>query len=235
MRMTGMGGMNNNTMNMSSSGIADGMIMGKYLLHADNILAPKEQWTGIFGATIPLGSIDKKDKNQNLLPYAMQLGSGTIDPFIGIQYGKNINPLWIGGTLKYKTPLENNKNGYRLGNEFKYDLYAIYQINPTFTFELLLEGKNTEKISGEVDTSISQTMGMYKNLNWDPTNTGSHVTFISAGIQWKPIDKLIIGLDYGVPIYESYNGMQLNNGSKIVLSALYELPTSGSKRHDSQK
>ena len=76
---------------MESDGIGDIMLMGKYRLYTDDPDIPKSQVSLFMGLSLPTGSISEKNSKHplatrqgELLPYAMQLGSGSFDPSIGL-------------------------------------------------------------------------------------------------------------------------------------------------------
>ena len=75
------------------------------------------------GASFPTGSINEKDdtpagENQ-ILPYPMQIGSGTFDLLPGITYlGQSGKGSW-GAQALTTLRLGKNDNGYRLGNKYQ--------------------------------------------------------------------------------------------------------------------
>ena len=86
---------------MKSDGFADTMLMAKYLLHADDPLIPTSQFSLFAGLSLPTGSITERNaehplamRKRELLPYGMQLGSGTWDPTLGLLYQGSSSPLW---------------------------------------------------------------------------------------------------------------------------------------------
>lgn len=88
---------------METDGLADAMLMGKYRLFTDDNLVPTQQLSMIIGASLPTGSIYEKLDNHpmamnngRLQPFGMQLGSGTIDPIVGLTYSGSRSPFWYG-------------------------------------------------------------------------------------------------------------------------------------------
>ena len=143
---------------MESDGIADTMVMAKYRLFADDPLIPKRQASLFLGLSLPTGSIDEKNDNhpvpvrQNeLLPYGMQLGSGTFDPSVGLLYQASESPWWWGVNGVYTARLYDNKRDYRLGDEFRLDGYAMYQFKPDWLLQAQLNGHYQGRIDGEMD------------------------------------------------------------------------------------
>lgn len=88
---------------MTSSGIGDITLLGKYRLYANDNLVPTKQAAVLFGLSLPTGDIHKKftnntvaNQNGTILPFKMQLGSGTVDPIIGLTYQGSRDPFWWG-------------------------------------------------------------------------------------------------------------------------------------------
>jgi len=85
---------------MESSGLGDLKLIGKYRLYADDHLVPTQQLSVMFGASVPTGSINKRftenpvpGQNGRLLPFKMQMGSGTFDPMVGLTYQGSRDPF----------------------------------------------------------------------------------------------------------------------------------------------
>ena len=130
---------------MKSEGMADTMIMTKYRLFTDDPLIPKSQFSLMLGLSLPTGSIDEKNANHPLamrkseqLPYSMQLGSGSFDPSIGLLYQGSSSPLWWGANLIYTGRWYENSREYRLGDEYRFDLYSMYQVRYDTVLQLQL-------------------------------------------------------------------------------------------------
>jgi hypothetical protein len=94
---------------MYSQGIGDTMIMTKSLLYADDYLIPTNQVSLLLGVSVPTGSTDQDEKG-TLLPYSMQLGSGTFDPFIGVLYEGSKTPFWWGANISYLAKIAERRN-----------------------------------------------------------------------------------------------------------------------------
>jgi len=232
---------------MKSSGIADTMIMTKYRLYTDDPLIPKEQVSLLMGLSLPTGSIDERVSNHpvemrrdGLLPYGMQLGSGTYDPTIGVLYQASSSPYWWGANLSYTARLHDNKRDYRLGNEVKLDLYSMYQVRHDFLLQVQLNGLDRGEIQGEADESVSGASARVIKNNpdspfmtpvWDPDYYGKQQISATVGFQWQPTSLQIIDFSFGKPIYTKSSGPQLEEDYKVMLTWYIELPTSKSRRY----
>ena len=236
---------------MESSGLADTMLMGKYRLFTDDPLVPTRQASLMFGLSLPTGSIDEKNtthplamRQGELLPYSMQLGSGTFDPSIGIVYSGSKSPYWWGANAIYTARLYDNERDYRLGNEFRIDLYGMYQMRHDLVAELQLNGSYWGKIRGEMDESVTGASGHaiqndpdspYMTPMWDTDNYGGRKLLATVGLQWQPVPLQIVAFDIGAPLYQHLNGPQLEEKYRLMLTWYIEIPTQGSVRYKQRK
>ena len=240
--MTGMSGFA-----MRSRGLADTMLMTKYRLMANDPLVPTRQASLMMGLNIPTGSIDKRNSNHpvamrqtELLPYGMQLGSGTFDPILGLLYQASSSPWWWGANLTGTFRLYDNQRDYHLGNRFALDLYGMHQVRYDFLLHLQLNGAIQEDIRGEADEAAIGLSG-HSTKN-DPASTvmtplwltdayGGTKVFVSAGFQWQPVHLQIVDLTLQVPVHQDLNGPQLEEDYRVMLTWYKEIPTKGSIRH----
>jgi hypothetical protein len=243
--MQGMTGMTGYT--MESDGFADTMLMGKYLLYADDPLIPTNQISLFTGASLPTGSIDQRNtthplamRQTELLPYGMQLGSGTVDPIFGLLYQGSASPLWWGLNAMYTGRWYDNDRDYRLGDKYRVDAYAMYQLRYDLVAEAQLNYEWSGRIRGEADESLSGASGHAVQGNagspfmtplWDPANYGGSNLFVTLGLQWQPLPLHIINVQVGLPLYRDLNGPQLETDWRVSLTWYVEIPTSKSIRH----
>ncbi|HBC58081.1 MAG TPA: hypothetical protein DCZ03_13025 [Gammaproteobacteria bacterium] len=232
---------------MESDGIADTMIMTKYRLYYDDPLIPKSQVSLFIGLSLPTGSIDEENsshpvtmRQQELLPYGMQLGSGTADPTIGLLYQGSKSPIWWGVNALYTGRFYDNDRDYRLGDEVRLDLYTMYQLSYHLVSEIQLNGRYQGRIRGEMDESETGGSGHVTQGNaaspfatplWDTDNSGGEKLGLTVGLQWQPLPLHIINLQVGAPLYQNLNGVQLKNSYHIALTWYLEIPTKKSRRY----
>lgn len=228
---------------MESEGMGDVKLFAKRLLWADDILFPSEQWSLLTGLSMPTGSIDERhDRNNTLLPYSMQLGSGTWDPILGLQYSSKIDPWWYGGTVQYTARLYDNHKGYRFGDELEYNFYLIRQFRKDMLAQFLVEGTHTGSLEGEardIENGDGHVMNnpsnAYMTQRFDPDNYGGNEIWLSTGFQWQPDSLLtqrpeIVDFNFGVPAYRDTNGYQMDGEWKASFSYYVEIPTPASRR-----
>ncbi len=232
---------------MKTDGLADTMLMAKYRLFSDDPLIPTRQVSLLLGLSLPTGSINQKnsehpvDLRQNeQAPYGMQLGSGTFDPTIGLLYQGSASPWWWGANSAYTARLYDNKRDYRPGNEFRLDLYGMFQVRYDFLLQAQLNGHYQDSISGEMDEAQNGQSGHviqgdpdspYMTPLWDPDNYGGTQLFATVGFQWQPAPLHIVDFSVGVPLHRDLNGPQLETDYRVMLTWYIELPTRKSIRY----
>lgn len=236
---------------MDSEGMADTMLMTKYRLYADDPLIPTSQVSLFFGLSLPTGSIDEKNSNHpldarrdELLPYGMQLGSGTFDPVLGLLYQGSNSPWWWGANLMYKGRWYENEQDWRPGDEVGLDLYGMYQFRYDTLAFLQLNGTYRGSIRGLLDESKTGESGRavkgdptsnFTTPLYDPDNYGGKKVSVTGGLQWQPFPLHIIDVSVGVPVYQDLNGPQLEEDYRVMLTWYVEFPTRWSIRYTGPK
>ncbi len=231
---------------MKSKGVMDTMLMAKYRLYTDDPMIPSSEASLFAGLSMPTGSIDKRNtthplamRQKELLPYGMQLGSGTWDPIIGALYQRSTSPWWWGVDARFTLRTGTNKRGYRLGNRTQVDAYLMYQPQVAWVVYGELNGDWQGRIHGEADEALSGASGHamqgmasspYMTPLWDPANTGKQQLFTTLGVQWQPIPLQIVDVGVQVPLYQRMNGLQLKDKWRVMLTWYVEIPTGKSIR-----
>jgi len=222
---------------MNSQGAGDTMLMTKTLLYADDFLVPRSQVSLLLGVSIPTGSIDQDDKGQ-ILPYSMQLGSGTFDPFIGVLYEGSSSPFWWGANASYLARAYENYKSYNLGDEYRLDLYGMYQLRHNLVGELQIKGKYVGDLEGEAQ-EIEQdgdghmngnpNMAFMSNL-YDPDNYGGSTVDLTTGVQWQPFRNHILNAQFSVPLFQNLHGTQMERDFTASVTYYIEVPLRKSRR-----
>ena len=160
------------------------------------------------GISLPTGSIDVRGTTPmgsgQLLPYPMQLGSGTFDLRPGITYtGMSDNWSW-GAQANGVVRLGQNDRGYTLGNEFGASLWGAHKWNNHLSTSLRLNGTSWGDISGrdaELNPRVIPTA--------DPTLRGGSRVDLLLGVNSYIADGHRLNFEFGVPISQSLDGPQL--------------------------
>ncbi|HHJ12830.1 MAG TPA: hypothetical protein ENJ79_00400 [Gammaproteobacteria bacterium] len=232
---------------MKTGGVADTMLMTKYRLFADDPLIPTHQASLLFSLSLPTGSINEKNTKHPLdarareqAPYGMQLGSGTLDPTVGLLYQASRSPLWWGANASYTARVYDNRREYRLGDEARLDLYGMYQVRHDFLLQAQFNASWQGRIKGEMDEAASGESGRvvrgdpgspYTTPLWDPDHYGGRRLFATLGFQWQPAPLHIVDLSLSLPLAQDLNGPQLETDYRLMLTWYLEIPTRKSIRY----
>lgn len=228
---------------MHSEGLGDTRVLGKYRLYANDTLAPTQQLSVIGGLSFPTGNINKRftrspvtGQNGEILPYKMQMGSGSFDPILGATYQGSRDPFWYGFNALYFGRWHENDQGYEQGDEIKWDLYGMYQFHERALVQLQLNGHWEDSYNGLPGATEFNGNGLFMNGAFasplfDPNNYGFTKVNLSAGVQYQPIPLHIMELLASVPIHQDVIGPQLKEEWRIVFSYYIEIPTKKSRRY----
>ncbi len=237
---------NGNDFTMTSGGVGDVTLLAKYRAYADDNLVPTNQVSVLFGLSLPSGSINKKFSNHtndtfngSLLPFKMQLGSGTVDPIIGLTYQGSRDPFWWGFNTQLEGHIYDNEQGYRRAQELRYDFYAMKQVHDKVVVHAQLNGWYEGKFSDEAydvrvlgagHNALSTANNLISPL-FDPDNYGGHKLHFGLGVQFQPLPLHVMELTASVPIHQDLNGPQLQDNWMVQFTYYAEVPTKKSMRY----
>lgn len=205
--ITAMGG----TFTTESSGIGDTSITAIY----NAIKRPRQRVLLQAGISLPTGSIDNEDVTPAsggvdvILPYPMQIGSGTFDgilagTFLGqtscFSYGSQVSArIRLGGV---------NDNGYQLGNIAKLNTWIAFPVSDYISLSGRVEARKVEDIDG-----VNPELNRFMVITADTSNSGGE--FLDAGLGLNfyvprgSLKNFRIGLEYTQPVIQNLNGVQL--------------------------
>jgi hypothetical protein len=107
------------------------------------------------GVSFPTGSIKERDDtpagDDQILPYPMQIGSGTFDLLPGITYLSQSGKGSWGAQALTTLRLGKNDNGYRLGNKYQLSGWVARNWTDWLSTSLRLTGTTWGDIDGEDD------------------------------------------------------------------------------------
>ncbi|MFT6106150.1 MAG: hypothetical protein ACJA0S_000624 [Rickettsiales bacterium] len=199
------------TINREVSGFGDTKIQSMYqFFKNDN---HKAQFN--LGLSIPTGSI-KQEVGGNRLVYPMQLGSGSYEALPGISYGGHQNSYSYGAQVNGVFRVNNNNNGYKLGDSYNLTAWSAKKLNNAFSVSSRFNYTISEKIEG-FDQALNSMM-MPAN---DTFSSGGRRLDFLIGANFIAPNGFLRGnrlaIEGGIPIYQKVNGIQLENDYKITL------------------
>ncbi|MCM1982246.1 transporter [Lyngbya confervoides] len=204
----------------NSSGLGDVSLSGLYkILDRDRHRVHLN-----FGTSFPTGSINQRDDTpagpNQVLPYPMQIGSGTVDLRPGVTYlGQTQDWSWgvqMLGTLR----LGKNDNDYRLGNEINGTIWGARRWNDWISTSLRLQGRDWGDIAG-ADPRLNPLV----IPTADPSRRGGSRIDLNLGLNlFAPRGALKggrLGLEFGLPIFQSLDGPQLETDWHVTAGVQY--------------
>lgn len=161
--------------------------------------------------SLPTGDISERDETpmgNTILPYPMQLGSGTFDLQPGLTYLGNAD-LWAWGAhvSGWIRPYRNSK-GYRLGHEATVTAWGSRELFNGVSSSLRLDYRHWGNISGADDRLNPKVVPTA-----DPDLRGGRRLDLLLGFNLYQTEGALSGhriaLEAGVPIYQWLEGPQL--------------------------
>jgi len=178
--------------------------------------------------SIPTGSIDNKDitpassGNAVILPYPMQIGSGTFDTTLGLTYLAQCEAFSYGSQLTGVLRIGENSNEYRLGNLYSLNNWFAVKASNWLSFSARIEGLIVDKINGK-----NPVLNPNMIITADTNNSGG--SYINSGLGFNlyvpngTFKNLRFGFEYATPLLQNVNGAQLKTKETITLGLQYAL------------
>ena len=220
MRMMGM----KTKFSTASSGFGDVKLGILYKLINNN----HQSLHGLVNFSIPTGSLEATDEtpmsspNEILLPYPMQVGSGTYNLDLGLTYLGQTNQVSWGSQLKATYRFGSNEYDYSLGNRYSLNSWFAVKTSNWLSVSARIEGAATEKING-ANPNLTPMMV----TTADTANSGGYQ--INGGLGFNIyafkgfLKNVRFGAEYALPIYQDLNGIQLEQKQTITLGLQYSI------------
>jgi len=193
---------------IETSGLGDVVISASNKFH-DTL---NSNWWFTLGLSLPTGSINEKgdtprSPGDQQLPYTMQLGSGTYDFPISVNYQlRGDHDINIGFSAMLRSG-ENDRD-YRLGNSYalkgRYNFHFFESVHPF----LGLDYQYSEAIHGEDKSIIVEAAFPYPASITNPDLYGGKKLDLRAGVYWQFARHYRLVAEVGKPLYQHLNGPQ---------------------------
>ncbi len=210
------------TFTTESSGFGDIQLAALFKFFNKN----QQTLHGQVGFSIPTGSVTESDvtpasiPNETELPYPMQVGSGTFDPNLALTYlGQKESISW-GSQLKGVFRFGENDRDYRYGNRYSLNNWLAVKAANWISLSARLEGLIVSEIEG-ADPNLNPMMVITADTNNSGgtyVNSGIGInTYISKGV----LKNLRFGFEFGYPLYQDLNGIQLKTKETLTFGTQY--------------
>ena len=181
------------------------------------------------GLSIPTGKIDYTDQiltpmnttPSPRLPYPMQLGSGTYDIQPGITYAGTRNSWDWGSQVKMIIRLDDNDEGYSLGDQTQVTSWGGYRFTHWLTGSLRLTYTHTDEISGK-DALINLPVQTSNpdNFGGERIDLGVGITLIGSEGAQKGHR---LAFEYETTIDQDVNGIQMEMQDMLTIGYQFSL------------
>ncbi len=206
---------------MATEGPGDTVLMTSYKFDED-------RWAVALGVSLPTGAIDQTVTmmgNRQRAPYAMQLGSGTVDLTPSVSYLGAYYQWRFGAQLSYTRRLGENDAGYRLGDEAR----ALAWVHrPVGRLNLWLKGwwVRWGDIEGADPAIPTQTTMMGMTMKTTPTaatrNYGGRRLDLGLAADTPLWGPFTLGVEWIRPVLQDLNGdAQMRRGDTLLAYLQY--------------
>ena len=159
--------------------------------------------------SIPSGEFNEKDHNMSgvlkMMPYPMQIGSGTYDLILGYSFQEILDNWSYGAQLNMVTRFDYNSEGWKYGDRRELNLWASKPMSKNLSISFGFDIEHQENIQGRSSFRMGTTPTWNEYFH-------SHLRLSSNfGINYKiPNSMSRIGFQCGTPIYRDVNGPQMD-------------------------
>jgi len=170
------------------------------------------------GISAPTGAIDeRKADGTTILPYGMQLGSGTWDFLPALTFlGQTDNYSWgaqVGGTLR----MGDNDRDYSLGNRFDAVLWGARKLSDSFSLSAKFDYFSQDEIDGQDAEIHARRTLMMDSPGFNPASQGRDLSTFGLGLNYYCRNGTFKGhrlaVEWETPMSEDVNGVQLETDS----------------------
>lgn len=188
------------------------------------------------GMTFPSGSIDRTGMTPAsggmnvVLPYPMQLGSGTWDLRPGLTYNGRVKHFSWGAQVMGTIRLGRNNQNYRLGHAYEATSWGAWKIAKWVSASGRLDWNQWYNIAGQDTRLMSPNPAVWPTAGAfiptaDPNRRSGRRLDIGPGLNFVvpggPLDGLRIAVEALFPVYQNLTGPQLATDWTLVAGTQY--------------
>lgn len=199
-----------------ADGLGDIKVVGLYRLLADGA----QELHLNAGLSLPTGSIEERDDTPMLanaiLPYPMQLGSGTYDILLGTTYNNRGTDWSTGLQVLAVLRTDHNDRAYRLGHRYTLTGWAVRHLSPSISASVRLNYQHWDDIRG-ADAALNPRIVPTA----DPQRRGGQRADLLAGFSYiaqGPLKGNRLSIEVGAPVYQDLDGPQLETDFSAILA-----------------
>ncbi len=159
-----------------------------------------------FGLRLPTGKNDALDKFGRRIPDDLQLGSGTMDPIVGLLFFQRVYRFGWGLSGLLRVSSQENIYHYEWGNEFVASAYFAYRL--------------TKKLEWTNHFNFT-FLGRDIKDGYPVTNRGARILMMAPSLVYDTGYRMSLQVTAQVPVYRDFNEVQLSSDYIINLRTSY--------------
>ncbi|MBS1646097.1 MAG: hypothetical protein JST67_02020 [Bacteroidetes bacterium] len=199
--------MNSSSSANSNSGLGDVKL---YLMY-NFLRSCTHRLVASAGVSLPTANIRSANTSSSIIPYCMQVGTGSYHILSSLVYVKEGRLFSFGAALQGSISTGSNKQGYRWGNECSVSPWLAYKPIKFMGIAARAEAYYAGAIQGW-DNSINQLAG--NDPSADVKNYGSQQRLdLFLGLNfYVPVassQTACVLIEYGKPLYQNLQGLQM--------------------------
>ncbi|MEH6347245.1 MAG: transporter [Bermanella sp.] len=163
--------------------------------------------------SLPTGSIDEEDDVGAVMPYAMQLGSGTFDLLPGITYTAQAENFSYGAQAQATIRLGENDRDYTLGDRYKLQSWVQMPVHQRVSLSLRLAYEDWDTISGE-DDELNAMM----TPTADTDLQGGNLLSAGLGVNVALPQGHRVAIEYSKELEQDLDGPQMAQDDTLTLA-----------------
>ena len=163
--------------------------------------------------SVPTGSIDEENSSGAVLPYNMQLGSGTVDLLPGITINMQKDSYSMGAQAQATIRLGDNERDYSLGNRFKVQGWLQKPVHNSVSLSVRLAFDKWQDVDGK-DSELNPMMNPLADAN---LQAGSRVS-AGLGMNLTLPSGNRLAVEYNKELQQDLDGPQMAMDNSLVLA-----------------
>ncbi len=172
------------------------------------------------GLSVPTGSTDERDDTpagaNQVLPYPMQIGSGTFDLLPGIMYSGRTDDWSWGGQFGAIVRLGENDEDYTLGNAYTASIWGARRWTDWLSSSLRVTGDVVENIDG-----ADPRLNPLSAPTADPDRRAGNFISIAPGLNFLvpsgDLQGTRLSIEGVIPVIQDLDGPQLKRDYMILV------------------
>ena len=196
----------------SRTGLGDMTLAVKWAVHVRDQLGGTTRLAVLASAGLPTGSTTARFDGGQLVPPSLQLGKGTATLGAAL-VGTLIRGRW-GVTVDLGHARSGTHDGFRFGPVTRYD------VGVGFRFPDHVNTIHTKTVQLYLEWNGSIT-GRSRQGDIPMPNSGGHIAYLSPGVQWVIIPRLLVEGSLQVPVLQNHNGTQADVGIRPAVGARF--------------